>query len=281
MNDSFVPSAIIILLSMTACSHRTQDLDNTRPNTALVEQSEDSPRSDNAMNSSIKGVASYRERIALPADARFEAEIQDVSRADAPSQVIARTVIQPAGQSPFRFVINYDAARLQRGHDYAVRAAVQRGEQLLFTTDRRYSLPPSGDEMEMLLVRAAPPVAARPAATVSLENTYWKLVRLGPDVIANVVQEREPHLLLHADQKRVAGYGGCNRFSGTYTASGDTLKFSQMAVTMMACPDGMQYERAFYDALIKVSAWRIVGNRLELIDDAGSPVADFESRHMR
>src|SRR3990172_1248087 len=38
--------------------------------------------------SAVTGTASYRERIALPPDAVFEATLEDVSRADAPAEVI-------------------------------------------------------------------------------------------------------------------------------------------------------------------------------------------------
>jgi hypothetical protein len=41
--------------------------------------------------------AAYRERIALPPDAVFEAVLQDVSKADAPATVLGRAAIDPAG----------------------------------------------------------------------------------------------------------------------------------------------------------------------------------------
>src|SRR5690606_34841918 len=96
----------------------------------------------------------YRERIALPADASFEATLEDVSRADGPSEVIGRARTEPIGQPPFRFSISYEPSQLQPGRDYAVRARVTRAGQLLFTTDRHYAVPPAGEELEMMLVRA-------------------------------------------------------------------------------------------------------------------------------
>ena len=104
----------------------------------------------------ISGSALYRERIALPADAVFEATLEDVSRADAVSEVLGRARLEPAGQPPFRFEIGYDPSKMQPGHSYAVRARVTQGDQLLFTTERLYPFPKSGPpgEVQLMLVSA-------------------------------------------------------------------------------------------------------------------------------
>lgn len=227
----------------------------------------------------LRGTAMYRERMSLPTDAIFEATLEDVSRADAPATVIGRARLEPAGHPPFRFAIHYDPLRLEPGHSYSVRARVMAAGQLLFTTDRQYALPSAGEELSIQLVRTQS--APAPAGIAALENTYWKLLRVGTETVNLGAQQREPHLVLHSQGKRVAGTGGCNRIIGAYAVSGEELKFSQMGGTMMACPDGMQYERAFHDALMNVSRWRIDGERLELFDSAGTSLALLESRYMR
>ena len=90
----------------------------------------------------VEGTAAYRERIALPPDAVFEAELQDVSRPDAPAEVLGRARIDPAGQPPFRFQIAYNDAAVLPGRRYVVRATVRQQGQLLFTTNRAYPLRP-------------------------------------------------------------------------------------------------------------------------------------------
>lgn len=231
-------------------------------------------------SSEVKGVASYRERMALPPDAVFEATLEDVSRADAPAQVIGRVRMDPAGQPPFRFAIPYDAAQLQPGHNYVLRARISRQEQLLFTTDRHYAMPPNGHEIDLMLVRAQPTREEGSASTATLENTYWKLVQLGDQPVDVASEQREPYIVLHSEEKRVAGFGGCNRLTGGYTLSGDKLTFSQMAGTMMACDEGMEYEKALHEALLKVASWRIEGETLDLYDESGSLIAHFESRYL-
>ena len=104
---------------------------------------------------SLEGTAAYRERIALPPDAVFEAVLEDVSRADAPATVLGRATIDPAGQPPFRFAIAYDDAAVRPGRRYAVRATVRHQGRLLFTTDRVYPVLGGGDApLRLLLVSA-------------------------------------------------------------------------------------------------------------------------------
>ncbi|MFO1432190.1 MAG: YbaY family lipoprotein [Candidatus Competibacteraceae bacterium] len=109
----------------------------------------------NAQAQTIQGTASYRERIALPPEAAFEATLEDVSRADAPAEVIGRTRIEPTGQVPIRFEIAYDVTRIDPKHRYSVRARITRGDTLLFTTTRIYPVltQGAGTKVELLLQR--------------------------------------------------------------------------------------------------------------------------------
>ena len=84
---------------------------------------------------SLSGTAAYRERIALPPDAVFEAVLIDTAIADAPARELGRVRLQPAGQPPFRFTIPYRDGDVIPAGRYAVRATVRQGERLLFTTD--------------------------------------------------------------------------------------------------------------------------------------------------
>jgi heat shock protein HslJ len=112
----------------------------------------------------------------------------------------------------------------------------------------------------------------------ALENTEWKLVQLGGESVAAGDRQREPSLILQADTKRVAGFGGCNRFNGAYTLDGSSLALGPLASTRMACLEGMELEQAFHAALSRAARWRIVGSQLEILDTAGNAVARFEVR---
>jgi copper homeostasis protein (lipoprotein) len=104
----------------------------------------------------LEGTATYRERIALPPDAVFEAVLQDISRADAPAKMLGRATINPTGQPPLRFAIAYDDAAVQPGRRYVVRATVRHQGRLLFTTDRAYPVLGGGADapLQLLLVSA-------------------------------------------------------------------------------------------------------------------------------
>ncbi len=83
-----------------------------------------------------KETVSYRERIALPDDATVIVLLEDVSRADAPSKVIAKyKVITNGAQVPISFDLAYDTKKINFKHTYNVRARIEVNGRLRFTTD--------------------------------------------------------------------------------------------------------------------------------------------------
>lgn len=123
-----------------------------------------------------------------------------------------------------------------------------------------------------------PADAAEPAE--SLENTYWKLMSLGGDSVTVAPGQGEPHLIFNSATGRVAGSGGCNQLGGTYELDGDRLSLGSVIATLMACPEGMETEKAFLEALQRVQGWRITGRQLDLLDAEGDVIGSFEARHM-
>ncbi len=88
------------------------------------------------MADQVTGTAAYRERIAMLPGTVFEAVLEDVSLADAPATVLGSYVNDDAGNPPYGFAIDYDAAAIQPGHRYAVRARLTGPDgRLLFVTD--------------------------------------------------------------------------------------------------------------------------------------------------
>lgn len=126
----------------------------------------------------VHGTAFYRERMALPPDAVFEARLEDVSRADAPAEPVAITRKEPAGSPPFAFTISYDPARLAASHRYAIRARVLAGDDVLFSSDTSTPLPVGDVPVEILMVRTAaqatPPAAAPVPAPAPAEPALMR-----------------------------------------------------------------------------------------------------------
>jgi copper homeostasis protein (lipoprotein) len=165
------------------------------------------------------------------------------------------------------------------------RARRQPAETLWVAVEGRIARRPrmeGSGEREVLVVdkftRVSPgeTCATRVAAT-GLENTHWTLVRLGDVAVVGDSARPEPHIVL-AGGGRMQGSGGCNRLTGGYTLAGDTLRFSPIGATRMACPGAMEQEAAFTRALPEVTRWKVVGRHLELYDGQGTLVARFEAK---
>jgi copper homeostasis protein (lipoprotein) len=118
-------------------------------------------------------------------------------------------------------------------------------------------------------------------ASESLVDMYWKLTRLEGESVERIDGQREPHLVLHSEEQRLAGSGGCNRLTGSYQLHEDTLTFERVATSRMACPDGMEQEQRFLSALADVRFWRIEGSHLELLSRTREVLARFQATPMQ
>src|SRR3546814_10952572 len=89
----------------------------------------------------VRGSLTYRERIALPPGSVAEVTLQDVSRADAPSTILARQTIPLEGrQVPVPFDLKVDRAQLQSGMRYSVRGVIRASDaRMLWTTDTAHA----------------------------------------------------------------------------------------------------------------------------------------------
>lgn len=113
-------------------------------------------------------------------------------------------------------------------------------------------------------------------ASNTLANGYWRLIALEGEPVAPVEGGREPSLLLLPEPARYAANAGCNQIAGGYRLEGDTLRFGEGIATRMACPEpAMSRETALMNMLKETARWRIDGDRLSLLDEAGRQRAQF------
>jgi len=108
----------------------------------------------------VRGEATYRERIAVPPGAQLEVLLLDVSRADAPSQTIGGVTLSDIGQPPYPFEISYRPEQIIESHTYVVQARLTHEGRLLFITDQAYPGITRGHPTEVQLVMkrvGAPP----------------------------------------------------------------------------------------------------------------------------
>lgn len=114
----------------------------------------------------------------------------------------------------------------------------------------------------------------------TLEDSYWKLIELGGEPVDVAEGSREPHLVFHGEQGRLAGFSGCNRLAGEYRREGDGLSIGTVASTRMACVPGNDLEPRFLAMLEHVAGYRVRADWLELLDAEGEVLARFEVRHL-
>jgi heat shock protein HslJ len=116
---------------------------------------------------------------------------------------------------------------------------------------------------------------ALPAEPFPFEGTYWKLTELNGTAVVPVERRPEAHVVFRSEG-RMAGSDGCNRMFGSYTLDGESLRFSKMGGTLMACREPAR-DREFVAALEKVAKWRIEGPHLELRNAEDEILARFEA----
>jgi uncharacterized lipoprotein YbaY len=88
----------------------------------------------------VTGTVTYLQRIALPDDAVVNVQLQDVSKADAPAEVVGEQEFKTGGeQVPFPYKVEYKAGDIVDNHTYVVRAEIRDAAgKLLFTTTTAY-----------------------------------------------------------------------------------------------------------------------------------------------
>lgn len=115
--------------------------------------------------------------------------------------------------------------------------------------------------------------------THDLEGSRWVLVRLGEQSVVAQEGRPEPYVVLQAATKQIVGHASCNRLSGGYTITGNTLQFTEIRTTRMACPE-IETENAFLTALESVAQWQLMDNQLVLLDSQRQPLIQLESRNL-
>jgi putative lipoprotein len=103
----------------------------------------------------VTGSVTYRERMALPADAIVHVSLLDVSLMDVAAKLISEQTITPEHQVPIPFALEYDPQAIDERMTYSVRADIRSAGKLIFTTDRSYQVLTHGNSshVELTLIR--------------------------------------------------------------------------------------------------------------------------------
>ena len=174
-----------------------------------------------------------------------------------------------------------DNATLERAYG---KAKIAPGAPLLVTVEGGLDLRPKVDGRGSVttliiqrFVRTWPRETCGSMQPVTLEDTTWALLELKGKTITVKVNDKAPYLELNSKKASAYGFGGCNRFFGSYETSGRSLTFGAMGATRMACPEGMDQEQEFLTVLGSITRYEIHGSKLMLFAD-NELVARFEAR---
>ena len=153
-------------------------------------------------------------------------------------------------------------------------SGVSAGNEILIRLRGRYLERPTMEEnisKVSLIVDTLNEISADDVCTPSLhadrQNTYWKLIEVQGEPVVTPQGMREAHLILASAESRAHGFAGCNNFFGNYQADGDSLSFSPIGATMMACAEGMDTEQAFLRVLGEANRTEISGQIMNLYAD--------------
>jgi len=193
----------------------------------------------------------------------------------------AGSFVDCATQERWPVATEGDNAALERAYGEAKQAP---GSPLLVTVDGRLDLRPKvdarGKQTTLIVerfVRTWPRETCGSMRPATLEDTTWALLELNGKTITVQVNDKAPYLELNSKKASAYGFGGCNRFFGSYETAGASLAFSAMGATRMACAEGMDQEQEFFTAMSSTTRYEIHGSKLLLFADQRL-VARFEAR---
>lgn len=117
----------------------------------------------------------------------------------------------------------------------------------------------------------------------TITEKYWKLKTLnGREVTMVETQTRETYFILKSEDNRLKGFAGCNTFGGTFTTleKGNSIRFTSVLSTLMACPDVVVNETEFLKVFNLADHYTIKDDVLSLNIGKRAPLAVFEAVYM-
>ncbi len=111
----------------------------------------------------------------------------------------------------------------------------------------------------------------------SLEGNLWKLTAYANAQGAMTNVPATSRVTVEFNSGKVTGNGGCNNYFGSYTVNGNTIAISEVAATMKACPQPiMTLEQAYFKALQAAASFKVTGDTLELMNNAGKTTLKYQ-----
>jgi heat shock protein HslJ len=111
-----------------------------------------------------------------------------------------------------------------------------------------------------------------PGGGAGLTGVSWRPVTVGSEAIP---EDSGMYIRFEVDGS-IKGHGGCNGFFGSLEQSESGLEVGPLGSTRMACPEPrMSREVAFLEAVQKTRNFKIASDRMSLLDEGSSVLAQF------
>lgn len=115
-----------------------------------------------------------------------------------------------------------------------------------------------------------------------LASTSWQLTGLGTTDTQTPLVADSTVTLEFGTNGQVGGNAGCNSFGGSYTVDGETIMFSELISTLMACADNnvMEQEQQYLAALNSADRFAVDGGQLMIWYDNDNGLLTFTAGTM-
>jgi uncharacterized lipoprotein YbaY len=128
---------------------------SSAPASPSAEAPQSLPTSAPAQHTAVKGTLTYREVLALAADARIIVQLLDISGVDGTEVVLAEQTIEPAGHPiPLEFEVGFDPASIMPNGVYVMSANMVADGKVLYGTTTRPNVITQGHPTMINLVMA-------------------------------------------------------------------------------------------------------------------------------
>jgi uncharacterized lipoprotein YbaY/heat shock protein HslJ len=211
----------------------------------------------------LSGTVSYSKLATLPSGSLIEIQIRDISKEDAPYEIVAYgNIVTDGGDTTVPFEITYSLKNIYSNRVYAVFARATTGSELKGVTD--YPIPLFKNEIPIKTVDLTLSVASEKdngvIKPIDLEGKRFRIVSLnGTKLYGNLAY------LLDFSEGFVYSKI-CNSMFGGFTIANDIIK-SQMVSTLKLCPEPsnmMEIEGAVSELFAKGAAISLSQGKMTL-----------------
>lgn len=215
----------------------------------------------------------YRERIMLPPNAELTVSLEDISKMDVASTIIAKTEMSINSAPPYHLTLNYLSATVTNSSRYNLRAVIRHNNQLLFANTTHVDLQKTdASGIISITVNQATPHIHK---TLSLSGTQWQLISLAKQKITTSEGQKSPNLHFDLKNQTISGFAGCNHFFASMEKNQHQLSIGNIGATMMMCEKEMSLETQYLSALAKASHYSLKQGKLVLYDNNNQFLAIF------